>query len=195
MQRATAKIEGLAPYSASRKTDDIPMKDRESHDDYERRIWRDKVTVNGDGVVCIPAMAWKQALDTCAFKLGVKVPGRRGSTYKSFFTSGFFCEADAPIRVNGKWLKKDDAECVTISANADGVRGSGKRVPRSFPSFAKWETEVVFVITDDIIASDIFEQHLKSAGIIVGVGRFRAEKGGTNGRFRVVGVTWEDFRL
>jgi hypothetical protein len=195
MKRCQISIVGVSPYSSSRKTDDVPMLDRESYDDYEHRVWRRKCTVNKDGIVCVPAMAFKQAIDTCAYKLGIKVTGRRGATYKGFFTSGFFCEADAPLHLNGKVLKPDDAECVTISANSDGIRGSGKRVPRSFPVWSQWETEATFIITDDIISPEIFEQHARSAGVVVGVGRFRPEKGGFNGRFRVVDVKWEDFRI
>lgn len=196
MKRCVATIEGLSPYSQSRKTDDVPMLDRESHDDYEKRVWRNKTTVNAEGQVCIPAMGFKQMLDTTAYKLGVKVPNRRGATFKNFFTSGFYCEADAVLfNGSGKPATPKEAQMVTISANSDGVRGSGKRVPRSFPSFTPWSCVVSFIITDDIIAPDIFEQHLRASGIIAGLGRFRPEKGGHNGRFRVTKIEWEDYRL
>lgn len=195
MKRCKVYIIGLSPYSQSRKTDDVPMLDRETHDDYDRRIWRNKCTVNAEGIVCIPAMAFKQSIDTTAYKLGVKVPNRRGATFKGFFQSGFLCEGDTPLHRNGKLYTPADAVAVTISANSDGVRGSGKRVPRTFPVYNKWEAEPSFIITDDIITEDIFEQHLKAAGILVSIGRFRAEKGGTNGRFRVEKIVWEDFRL
>lgn len=194
MKRCTVSVVGLAPYSASRKFEE-PMLDRESHEDFERRTWREKCTVNGDGVVCVPAMGWKQGLDTTAYKLGMKVPNRRGATYKNFFLSGFLCESDAPLHRNGHALRPADAECVPIWANSDGVRGSGKRVLRLFPSFPQWETEISFMITDDIITEDVFEQHAKACGIICGVGRFRAEKGGLNGRFRVVKIVWEAIKL
>jgi hypothetical protein len=195
MRKCKAMIRGVSPYSSSRQTDyDIPHLDREGHDDYDKRVWRMKSTVNDAGHVCIPAMAWKQAIDTSAFKLGLKVPNRRGSTYKSFFASGFFTETDTPISSTpGKLLTRDDAKPVTISANSDGVRGSGKRVPRCFPVWDQWVAEPVFIITDDILTPDIFEQHLRAAGVIVGVGRFRPEKGGVNGRFSVVSVDWEDY--
>jgi len=195
MKRVTIKIQGITPYSASRKTDEIPMMDRESHADYEQRVWRDKVTTDAQGRVCIPAMAFKQGIDTAGYKLGEKVPNRRGATFKNFITSGIVCEGDAPLRVNGSWLTKDDAKPVTISANADGVRGSAKRVPRTFPVFNQWECEVVFVVTDDILTEAVVEQHVKALGVLVGVGRFRPEKGGPNGRFKVLDFVWEDFRL
>ena len=32
------------------------------------------------------------------------------------------------------------------------------------------------------------------AGMFIGIGRFRPEKGGTNGRFRIAKLVWEDNR-
>jgi hypothetical protein len=195
MKRVLVHIENIpgSPYSQSAKHDS-EMLDRESHDDYDERTWRKKCTVSSDGQVSVPAMAQKQCLDTAAQKLGLKVQGRRGATYKNFFTSGVIAEADAPI-ANGKAIKPADAEKVTIQANADGVRGSGKRVTRRFPSFPKYHTTFAYLITDDIITKEIFETHARAMGLVVGIGRFRAEKGGTNGRFRVTKFEWEDFKL
>jgi hypothetical protein len=182
-----------SPYSQSAKHD-TPFLDRESHDDYDKRTWRNKCTTTRDGQVAIPAMAFKQAVDNAAYKLGEKIPGRRGASYKSFFASGFFCDSDVPI-TNGKPIKPEDADCVLISANADGKRGSGSRVPRRFPSFAKWQGVAEFTILDDIIDQAIFERHIKAAGMITGIGRFRPEKGGTNGRFKATKFEWKDLQL
>ena len=158
------------------------------------RTWREKCTVDARGQVAIPSMAMKQCIDTAAYKLGIKVPNRRGATYKNFFASGFFANSDVPI-ANGKALTKADAVMVSINANADGVRGSGKRVRRRFPEFAKWAGVAEFTITDDIITPEIFETHVKASGLIVGVGRFRPENGGRNGRFRAVKFEWNDISL
>ena len=89
MRHVKVYIENIpgSNYSQSAKHD-VPFLDRESHDDYDARTWREKCTVNREGVVCIPAMALKQSLDTCAYKLGIKVPARRGATFKTFFASG-----------------------------------------------------------------------------------------------------------
>ena len=195
MRHVRCHIENIpgSPYSQSAKHD-TPFLDRESHDDHERRTWLEKCTVDKDGQISIPAMAMKQCVDTAAYKLGEKIPGRRGATYKSFFASGYFCDHDVPI-FNGKALTKKDAEGVTISANADGKRGSGNRVPRKFPVFPKYHGVVEFTILDDVITPEVFERHVKAGGMIVGIGRFRPEKGGTNGRFRVTKFEWEEMKL
>lgn len=192
MRHVKVHIEAIpgSPYSQS-ANHDTPFLDRESHNDYDARTWRNKCTVDKNGQVCVPAMAFKQAIDTTAFKLGEKVKGRRGATYKSFFASGFFCDKDVPI-ANGKMLKPADAECIPIWANANGRRGSGTRVLRRFPEFHKWSGVAEFTIIDDVLTEPIFEQHVKAAGMVVGIGRFRPENGGTNGRFRVKKFEWED---
>jgi hypothetical protein len=195
MRHCIAHIENVpgSPYSQSVQVH-TPMLDRESHGDFDARTWRDKCTTNGDGTICIPAMALKQSIDTAAYKLGEKIPGRRGATFKSFMASGFFCDADVPI-ANGKPLTKKDAQPVTISANADGIRGSGKRVPRTFPQFPKWQGVASFTVIDDIITEAVFEQHVKAAGLLVGIGRFRPGNGGTNGRYGVLRFEWETINL
>lgn len=195
MKKCRAYLESHpgSPYSQSAQHA-VAKNDRESHDDYDERTWRAKSTVNQDGQVCIPAMALKQSIDTAAYKLGEKVPGRRGATYKNFFASGFICDVNIPLS-NGKPLTTENAEKIIINANADGVRGSGKRVLRRFPAWPAWQGIAEFTITDDIITDDVFERHLRAAGSIVGIGRFRAEKGGTNGRFRVTKTEWETISL
>jgi hypothetical protein len=182
-----------SPYSQSAMHDAQKL-DRESHDDYDIRTYLEKCTTNADGQVCIPSMALKQCIDTAAYKLGHKVPNRRGATFKNFFASGFFCNEDVPI-ANGKALKKADAGMITINAHANGMRGSGTRVKRRFPEFHNWSGIAEFTIVDDIITREVFEDHLKAAGMIVGIGRYRPENGGKNGRFRATKFEWNDLKL
>ena len=195
MRKVKVNFENIpgSPYSQSAQHE-TPKLDRESHDDYDERTWREKCTVNKDGQVCIPAMAFKQGIDEAAQKLGQKVEGRRGATYKKFFTSGYFCNADVPI-ANGKPLTKTDARKVIINANADGVRGSGKRVKRRFPEFDKFSGTAEFTIIDDILTRDTFEDHFRAFGQIVGIGRFRVGNGGRNGRLVAISFEWQDVKL
>ena len=97
------------------------------------------------------------------------------------------CVDNPPLGVH-----KDDVESVRINANADGVRGSGKRVWRTFPVIPKWESEATFMIMDDTITKDVFEDVFHAAGMGIGIGRFRPEKGGINGRFSAVSFEWND---
>lgn len=196
MRRALVYIEGIpgCPYSQSAQHE-AEMLERESHNDYEKRTWQQKCTLTQEGQVAIPAMGIKQCLDSTAYKLGEKVPNRRGATFKNFFLGGMLTEFDVPIFHGKRPLMVKDAVPKTISCNVDGVRGSGKRVPRTFPHFFDWNAVAQILITDNIITQEVFERHMAVAGFIVGVGRFRAEKGGTNGRFTVAKIEWQEVKL
>jgi hypothetical protein len=196
MRRCKVHLENItgSSYSQSFKHDE-PKLDREDHHDYDVRTWKLHCTVNAAGQVCIPSMAFKQAIDSAAYKLGMKVPGRRGATFKNFFASGFLCEDHMPIaNGEGAWTR-DNAGMIKINSNATGKRGSGARVPRLFPVFHEWHGVVTFTIVDDVITREVFETHVKAAGMIVGIGRFRPENGGVNGRFKPVQFEWEDINF
>jgi hypothetical protein len=184
----TVKLKSTAPYSQSRKHDTPRLHDgKESHDAHEARTWREKCTVGDNDEIVIPAMGFKQALDAVAKRLGDQIPGKGKATYTKHFKGGVICEADVAIG----W-KKADVPGITISANSDGVRGSGKRVNRTFPQVPHWEGTARFAILDDTITKSVFERHLKEAGRFIGIGRFRPENGGLNGRFEVIRCTYED---
>jgi hypothetical protein len=51
----------------------------------------------------------------------------------------------------------------------------------------------VFIL-DPIITEDVFREMVEIAGMFIGIGRFRPEKGGTNGRFRIKSLVWTDNR-
>lgn len=186
MRQVTVEIVGTAPYSQSRMHD-TPKLDRERPDDYEKRTWREKCSYDADGQIYIPAMAFKQALDAAAKKLGEQIPGKGKSTFTKFFRSDVICNTNVPLGVDYKTV-----ESVTINANADGVRGSGKRVKRTFPVIDQWSGTAEFTILDDTVTQDVFERTLIAAGNSIGIGRFRPENGGLNGRFKPVSFRWAE---
>lgn len=186
MKICTASLKSIVPYSSSRMHDSAKLKD-ETHDAFDKRTWREKATYNEDGVICIPGMGLKMAVDEAAKRIGQKIEGKRGATYTKYFVAGQICEADVPIGVH-----KDDLECIEIWANADGVRGSGKRVRRVFPYVKQWAGVARFLLLDETIPRDVFEKTLIGAGRLIGVGRFRPEKGGMLGRFSVENMEWSE---
>ncbi len=186
MKIATASLTSVSPYSQSR-AHQTPKLDRETADAYEQRTWREKAHVTPDGRIFIPPMAFKMALDKAASMLGRQIPGKGKATYTKFFLSGVLCTDPVVLPV-----AKDDTRGERIYANADGKRGSGKRVWRTFPVIDSWSTDVVFHVLADELTREVFEEHLKQAGAFVGVGRFRPENGGYFGRFAVDKVKWRE---
>lgn len=188
MRLCTVTLESVVPYSQSKQVDKevIPMLPKEKHDDFDKRTWREKSTYDADGIIHIPAMALKMSVDEAVKRLNISVEGRGKSTYTKFFLAGQICESDPSLGIH-----KDDLEYIDIWANADGVRGSGKRVRRRFPIIQKWKTEARFAILDDLIPNAVFEKSLIEAGRLVGIGRFRPEKGGHLGRFHASNFRWQ----
>ena len=183
----SVSFEGIAPYSQSRKHD-TPKLDKETWDDHELRTWREKCHIDDAGNILLPAMALKQSLDAMAKRLGDQIPGRGKRTYTKSFESGVICEDDVVL----KGCRKDNCPQVKINANSDGVRGSGKRVTKYFPQWSKWSGTARFAVMDDAVTKPVFERYIAEAGRFVGVGRFRPEKGGLNGRFHVTDFQWQD---
>lgn len=181
---AQAKLASVSAYSQSRahSAEELP---KETKDAYEKRTWREKAHTMPDGRVFIPPMALKMACDAAAKMLGIQVPGKGKATYTKFFTSGVLV-LDGPVLP----ITKDELPHDWIHANADGVRGSGKRVWRCFPRIDEWEVTVDFHVLSDEITEDVFQQVLTQAGAFIGIGRFRPQNGGFYGRFAVDGIDW-----
>lgn len=189
MYRAIVTIRGAAPLAQS-KQHDAEWLDGESNDDYDKRTWREKCNVDGDGIVYIPAMALKQAMDTAAKRLAIPDPDNKRANLTKFFVSDCICENNLSIGVH-----KDAMPSVRISANVDGVRGSGKRVPRTLPQIQEWGGSTSFLIMEEKIKPEIFEKVLRQVGQSIGVGQFRAEKGGLNGRFEITSIKFEKISI
>ncbi len=190
MRTVTARLTGVTAYSQSKMVDKevFPELNKEKPDDFDRRMWREKSTYDADGTICIPAMALKMAVDEAIKRLNIGIQGRGKSTYSKFFVAGQICNEDVPLGIH-----RDKVDGIEIWANSDGVRGSGKRVKRRFPIVhAGWSGIAHFSLLDDIIPAEVFERALIESGRLVGIGRFRPEKGGLLGRYAVEDFVWSE---
>lgn len=189
---ATITITGIAPLSQSRQHDE-PKLEGENHEDYDKRTWRHKLSVaevDGRQTVVLPAHGIHQAMINAAKYCKRQIPGQGKATWTKKFESGISILENPALNID-----PETVPVVTISANADGVRGSGKRVPRRFPVMAPgWEATFDVWILDPIITEEVFREMAEIAGMFIGLGRFRPEKGGTNGRFKVSKLAWQDNR-
>lgn len=188
---ATLTIRGIAPLSQSRQHDE-PALEREGKDDYDKRTWRAKLnteTRNGRQTVVIPGHGIQQCITAAAKYSKRQIPGQGKATWTAKFAAGISVMESPALDID-----PETVDCVTISANADGIRGSGKRVTRRFPIMPEWQTTFDVHILDPIITEDVFREMVEIAGMFIGLGRFRPEKGGTNGRFRLERLEWKDRR-
>lgn len=174
-----ASLESVSPYSQSRAFKE-KRADKETADDFEQRTWRDRCHVLTDGRLFIPPTCFKECIAAAAKYLAVQIPGKGKSTYTKHFRSGVLVAEGPTLPV-----KKDEVEGETLYLNADGIKGSGKRVWRTMPVIRQWKADVAFHILDETITMEVFRYHLEQAGTFIGIGRFRPQNGGYYGRFKV----------
>lgn len=181
---ATVTLESLTPYSQSRKHDELRL-EGESADDYNRRTWRAQQLVENN-TVHIAASGIHQAMVSAARYSKRQIPGQGKATWTKKFESGIALFTNVDLGVDPATV-----DYIDIYANADGMRGSGKRVMRRFPIIPKWTATFDVHILDPIITEEVFSETMEQTGMYVGIGRYRPEKGGTNGRFRLAKLVWQ----
>ena len=177
-------VEGVTPYSQSSHPGEEKQKS-ENWEDFEARVWRKKAHTLPGGEVFIPGSAFKLALDEAVKNLNEKVKGHQ--TWTGIIKMGISPLSDMPLGIN-----IDDAKCVVVYCHANGVRGPGTRVNRSFPIFHEWGGTMNFRVFNDNITEAKFEEFFAKTGLIAGVGRGRPSTGCPNGlgRFRATKFVW-----
>jgi len=178
-------IEGISPYSQSRFHD--PQKiGKETNDDMEKRTWKDRVHVGDDGAPFMPPMSLKKSLDSASSYLG-KIPGERNATYTKRFKSGLLIIGPIGLRVGKRDATLDDFDGEWLFLDATGKAG-GTRVKRCMPRILNWWADATLYVVDEILTKAVLTSAISNAGLLVGVGRFRPEKGGFYGRYRLATV-------
>lgn len=185
MRIALASLRSVSPYSQSRPIQSIKSRD-ETHDEFEQRTWRERCHVDSKGIVFMPPMAFKNCMSEAAKYKSIQVPGKGKTTYTKYFEAGILCKEILSLGVHIDSVKGE-----RLFVPGSGRRGDGKRVWKTFPVFSEWSGVVEFLVLDDIIDEDVFQQHLVDAGQFIGVGRFRPRNNGYYGRFAVEGIEWK----
>lgn len=185
MRTAIARMKSISPYSQSRHYVTPERDQKETHADYEKRTWRERLHVDENNNVFIPPMAFKNCLSEAAKFLSKRIPGKGKATYTKHFEAGILVTDGLVLPV-----KKDDVEGQWLFVPADGRRGSGSRVDKCFPVIRQWEGNVTFYVLDETVDKEAFEEHLREAGQFIGLGYFRPRNNGFWGRFGVESVKW-----
>ena len=184
MKIAECVLVSSTPYS-QRTYYEGPKLPKESDKDFEARTWKEHCHVDKDGYIFIPPMAFANVIKEAARYLSLPIQGKGKQTYTKHFESGVL--VPEPLRLS---VTKDTVEGEWVFVPSDGKRGGGRRVLKCFIFIREWKGKVVFYILDDIITEDIFRQVLKTAGDLIGIGRFRPSHWGYYGRFKAEKVTW-----
>lgn len=185
IRKAICTITGTSPYEP-RRFHGHTKNPGEKNEAFEKRffeagLWKDHAHVDSDGSVYIPGIAFKKAMDSAA-KLIKEKCGKGQQEWTTHFKSGVMAAGNLALGV-----KRDKmAHKVIIMPTK-----MGSAVACTLPHFETWGGTIEFAILDDMIEKEVFERYLSSAGLFVGVGCWRPEKGGMNGRFTVKSVRWE----
>jgi hypothetical protein len=187
MKKAIATLKSISPYSQSR-FHNSPKLEKELADAYEERTWREKCHFDAKTQeLFIPPMAFANSIKEAAKYRNIQIPGKGKSTFTKHFEAGLMVFAPLPLRVTKKEVAGE-----WIYANADGMRGGSRRVMRCFPVVYEWQGAVEYIILDDIITKDVFEEVLFTSGQLIGIGRFRPRNLGFFGRFECGKLSFED---
>ena len=186
-KRVVVVMQSLAPYQAG-KFIDTPRLPRETADVHEERTWRERGHYTPEGHLFIPPMSFKKALDTSTTVSKEQIPGQGKARYTKVFLAGLRCTKGIVLPID-----RNSVQPTWLLLPSDGVKGGGKRVRKAFPTVPEWRGEVEFIIVDDLITKEVFEQHCRIAGGLVGIGVWRGEKGGRDGVVEAVSVTWGGF--
>jgi hypothetical protein len=184
MHVAMAVLSSVSAYSQS-KVIMTEKPDKETHKDFEARIWRERLHIDDKGQVFIPPMSFKNCIAEVAKFLAIQIPGKGKSTYTKHFEAGVLVVEPLVLP-----LRKDDVQGEWLHVPSDGRRGGTSRVWKCFPVIPKWSGKVTFHVLDDTITLDVFRKHLEEAGKFIGIGRFRPRNNGFYGRFSVDDVKW-----
>lgn len=195
MIKAKFQIEGLSPLFFGKHV--IEKKtDKETAEQHEKRTWPEKVHADSSGALFIPPFALKNGLESAAKWLNKKIPGEGKAT----FTKRFRCGVSVTERIglsNGV-SNKATMECIEpleLFVPSDGTRGGGRRVTKIFPMITNWGGTGEAIIFDEKITEEIFSDSLKALGQYIGFGSMRVENGGSNGRFQVNQLTFEEIEF
>lgn len=185
MKTAKCKLVSVSPYSQGKYHNEEKLP-KELHADYEKRTWKSKLHTNNEGKIIIPPMAFANCLKEAATYLSLPIPGQGKSKYTKHFQAGVMVTQPLVLDTS---VESVHPEWVFVPS--DGRRGGTTRVEKCFPLIKEWKGTVEFYVFDDIITKEVFENVLREAGQIIGIGRFRPKNWGYYGRFKVEEVIWE----
>jgi hypothetical protein len=178
---AEVTLRSMSPYSQSRPHQE-PQFENEAPGDYDKRTWRSHLHVENASVV-LPAKALYTSICDGAVYSMRKVSGNYSWTKK--FESGMIIFENPSLGIH-----PDDVGFIDVYCDSKGKRNGTSRVMRRYPQIPEWETTFDLHIIDPILTEDIVAEMISMGGLYKGIGRYRPENRGTNGRFQLKSMVW-----
>jgi hypothetical protein len=179
---AEVTLQSMSPYSQSRPHQE-PAFENENPGDYDKRTWRSHLH-RENGFVVLPAKAIYTAICDGASYSMRKVSGNYTWTRK--FESGIIIFENPSLGI-----RPEDVNFIDVYCDSKGKRNGNSRVMRRYPQIPEWETTFDIHVIDPIITEDMLREMIGMAGLYKGIGRYRPENRGTNGRFGLKNLIWQ----
>jgi hypothetical protein len=184
MRKALCNLVSMSPYSQSKYISTKKPKDV-THADFEKQQWKERCHWNEDGHLTIPPMAFKNCLSEAAKYRSMPIPGQGKKTYTAKIEAAVLVVTPLVLDITRETIGHE-----WLHVPSDGRRGGTTRVEKCFPVVTSWAGQVEFMILDNIITEEVFQEHLEDAGSYIGIGRFRPRNNGFYGRFKVESIDW-----
>jgi hypothetical protein len=182
MKTFEADLRSLTPYSQGRHHN-TPKEPRELDPAYEARTVLLKLHT-AVGEIYIPPMCFKLMLQSTAQYSGERIPGKGQETYTKHYRRGIICPE--PIMLG---LKPEEVRVVDLFLPSQPGKPKSPRVWKKFPVIDQWSGVLQIIAIDDIFTAEVVRRHLELGGLITGIGVWRTENSGMQGKFTVT-----DFR-
>lgn len=186
MKKAICKLKSITPVTFGRFHQENKL-EKELPDAYEKRTWKEKAHFNEDGFLKIPGAMIANCIRESAKFMSLQIPGKGKSTYTKHFEAGIIIYNDITTNITKETLQGDARH-----VPSGGRPGGTKRVIKIFPIVQEWEGEVIVYVGDNIITADVFEDVVRNAGNLIGIGTWRPRNRGMNGRFELVDMKWSE---
>lgn len=177
MRTAIVDLKGVTPYQQGRYFTE-PVLEGETKDEWEARVWRNRMHCDKDGMCYIPGICFQLSLARAAELLAMGIPGKGKDRYTKHFQAGIMVADEIKLGIH-----RDEVPCADVPVPPTGKRSDGSRVIRHFPTFYDWAGRIRYHIFDKAITDEVFRVHLEAAGQIVGIGVWRPTARGHNGRY------------
>ena len=191
LQIATVTIKGVSTLLCGKMISKelFPKKNKETHDSYEKRTWRERCHYDAKRRLYVPSYALKRMLETTVRYKGDKIVGKGAKTKAGKFKCGVSVTEDMVIT---PVTTVDDVDGMPKFVPSNGKTGSGTRVSRTFPILQEWGGTFQIMLLDEEIQREWVEEAVVRAGIVNGLGTWRPQNGGNNGRFTVTDISWNE---
>jgi len=174
MKTIKVEIQGITPLLMHRFPNagaDEPSKRRTGVLDWKQEA-ETGIYKTPEGTIYHPAEHLEKAIQNAARSF--KIPGKRGATYSKLVGATLEVWPDAiPHKIQD--YKIDSRPVVVQKA----------RIMRHRPRFDKWELEFSIRLLDDQLPVSVIKEILDQAGLYVGIGDYRPQRGGKFGKFMV----------